>query len=167
MADRSGDTFTGPISKADPAGTGATEQANIAASPAGDVDHPQVDGIEQLNRAEANLNQFPSLNGQTNVEIAGRSTDVDQRTSSKHRKVFRVFHGKDVFDRDLFDHAPNFNATRQFMLDNGLRPVGDVTLASVEDFDAMNVDLTYEVEAIPAVIATDPAQAHMVVSAQD
>jgi hypothetical protein len=98
------------------------------------------------------------------VEVAERSADVVKASTRRHRKVFRVFHGGLTFIEDAFDHGPNKIATRQYMVDHGLRPVGDVTLVDSKPFDENNVDLTYEVEAIPAQVATDPGQVNTVVA---
>lgn len=150
------------VSRADPAGTGTEAQANIADAPTGTVDTPTT--LEKLGRADAAQTQFPSLHGQVGVEVAERSADVTTSRTRKHRKVFRVFTAGLDFIVDEFDHRPNFMGTRQYMTSHGLRPVGDVTFVGAEKYDDKNVDLTYEVEALPAAVATEPATANTVVS---
>lgn len=150
------------VSRADPIGTGSEAEGYLADTPGGDVsENPSLD---PLSRAESVFTQFPSLHGQPGVEIAERSSDVTSRTSKRHRKVFVVYTDGLDFDPADFDHAPNFNATRQYMLDHGLRPLGDVEFTGAEAYDARNTALTYEVEAVPAAVATSPETAHVVVS---
>jgi hypothetical protein len=153
------------VSRADPAGTGAEQQANIDDAPTSAPDTGPTGLLPKASRADAPLLQFPSVAGQVGVEVAERSADVTTGRTRKHRKVFRVFFGPgDAYDSAAFDHGPNRIATRQYMTSHGLRPIGEVALVSAEPYDDNNVDLVYEVEAIPAAIATDPAQANVVVS---
>lgn len=157
MAEAQG--FTSP---ADPAGTGETTQAELRKQPS--TDTGSVTTLDGVTKAESQLMQFPSLAGQPGVEVSERSDDVSAKVSKKHRKVFRV----ETFGNpigDDFDHAPNKTATRQYMVDHGLRPVGDVSFAGAEPYDERNTDLSYEVEAVPAAVAKDePSLAHVVVS---
>jgi hypothetical protein len=147
------------VSRADPAGTGPEQQANIDDAPTGAIDTTPTP-LPKLSRQDAQQVEFPSLHGQVGVEVAERSSDVTVGRTRKHRKVFRVF---DWESKD-FDHGANFTATRQYMASHGLRPIGDVAFVGAEPYDDRNTDLVYEVEAIPAQVATDPAQAHVVVS---
>lgn len=122
--------------------------------------------LDAVGRADAAQVQFPSLVGQSGVEVAERSADVSKASTKQHRKVFRVFTAGLDFDAASFDHLPNFTATRQYMLDHGLRPVGDVAFVGAEKYDEKNTDLIYQVEALPAAIATaedHPDQAHVTV----
>ena len=149
------------VSRADPAGTGSEAQANIDAAPADDAGTPR---LERLDREDAAQTQFPSLHGQSGVEIAERSADVARPATKKHRKIFRVFTAGLDFAESAFDHRPNMTATRQYMASHGLRPIGDVAFVGAKPYDEKNVDLTYEVEAVPAQVASDPGQVHTVVS---
>lgn len=149
------------VSPADPVGVGSEAQDNIEAAPSDDTDRPKLD---QLPRPEAAQTQFPSLHGQAGVEVAERSADVAKAATRKHRKVFRIFTGAVDFVEAEFDHGPNFTAVRQYMANHGLRPLGDVSFVGAEKYDARNTDLTYEVEAVPAQVATTPATAHVVIS---
>lgn len=108
--------------------------------------------LDKANREDAGQMQFPSLAGQPNVEVAERSADVSKASTKLHRKVFRVFVGRGGTIDESFDHQPNFTATRQYMIDHGLRPLGDVSFVGQEPYDDRNIDLTYQVEAIPAAI---------------
>lgn len=146
------------VSRADPAGVGGEAQQNIDDAPTGAI--PTQAPLGQLSRAEAPLVQFPSLYGQPAVEVAERSADLDAARSRNHRKVFRVFD----WVEEGFNHADNMRATRQYMVSHGLRPVGDVSFVGAKPYDERNTDLVYEVQAIPAQVATDPAQANVVVS---
>jgi hypothetical protein len=153
------------VSRADPAGTGGEAQGNIedAPSTAGGADPTAL--LPRASREDAPLMQFPSVAGQVAVEVAERSQDVPSGRSRNHRKVFRVFVGGGApFDAEGFDHAANRIATRQYMTSHGLRPVGEVELVSAEPYDENNVDLVYQVEAVPAAVAVEPATAHVVVS---
>lgn len=160
MADQA--QLSDPSTPADPAGTGAETQAELQQQPTTDTGSVQT--LDSVSKAESQQMQFPSLAGQSGVEVSERSDDVTAKVSKKHRKIFRVFTAGFDFIADEFDHAGNKTAVRQFMLDHGLRPVGDVSFVGAEPFDAKNTDLTYEVEAVPAAVATDPATAHAVVS---
>lgn len=154
------------VSRADPAGTGGEAQANIEAAPATEPGTDPTGLLPKASRDDAPLLQFPSVAGQPGVEVAERSADVTTTGRTRtHRKVFRVFFGPgDAYDSETFDHGPNRIATRQYMTSHGLRPLGEVELVSAEPYDERNVDLVYQVEAIPAAVATDPATAHVVVS---
>jgi hypothetical protein len=153
------------VSRADPAGTGGEAQANIEGAPstAGGADPSAL--LPKASREDAPLMQFPSVAGQSGVEVAERSSDVTTGRTRNHRKVFRVFFGPgDAYIPETFDHGPNRVATRQYMTSHGLRPIGEVELVSAEPYDDNNIDLTYQVEAVPAAIAVEPATAHVVVS---
>jgi hypothetical protein len=150
-----------------PAGTGEEQQGAIEDAPAPDTagatDPTAL--LPKASREDAPLLQFPSVAGQSGVEVAERSADVTTGRTRNHRKVFRVFFGPgDGYDSETFDHGPNRVATRQYMTSHGLRPVGDVELVSAEPYDDNNIDLTYQVEAVPAAVANEPATAHVVVS---
>lgn len=122
---------------------------------------------EKLTPNEARQTQHPSLHGQKNVEVAERTPDAEltkaglRKTSATHTKVFVAPPG---FDLTEYDHTANIFAVRQYMLNLGLRPVGDVTFDGESvNVDGVSVDLTYSVEAIPSVIATDPDVVHTTV----
>lgn len=105
------------------------------------------------------LAQHPANKGEPAVEVAKRDPDAVEDASGEYRKVFRVM--ADVFDEDTFDHAGNINATRQEIINHGLRPSGDVTFDGAEKFDKYNVDLTYTCPVIPAVDAEPGSEYHV------
>lgn len=128
---------------------------------------PTPEQEEKLTPDEARQTQHPSLHGQTNVEIAERTPDAEltksgrRKTSKTHTKVFVAPHG---FNLDDYDHTANIFAVRQYMLNLGLRPVGDVQFdGESTNIDGVSVDLTYSVDAVPSVIATDPDVVHTTV----
>jgi hypothetical protein len=139
--------------------TGSTPKLSNPNAPAEEVASGSIAAdapLDHLSKADAQQVQFPSLYGQPGVEIAERTIDTDKSATKVHRKVFRVFtYGLD-FDASAFDHEPNFTGTRQFMVEHGLRPVGDVRFVGAERFDDKNTDLVYEVEALPTIVAVDP-----------
>lgn len=153
------------VPRADPIGVGTEAQNNLAGATTADT--VSGSGIDQLSRTDAVQVQFPSLAGHPNVEVAQRSADVTKGSTKQHTKIFRIFTAGLEFVADEFDHSGNFTATRQYMIEHGLRPVGDVSFVGAEKYDEKNTDLTYQVEALPAAVATDadnPDQAHAVVS---
>lgn len=146
-----------------------TESTSTPTAPEPDeaaVETP-VEELDQLTPDEARQTQHPSLYGQKNVEVAERTPDADltksgrRRTSATHTKVFVAPPG---FKLDGYDHEANILATRRTMFNLGLRPVGDVTFDGAStNVDGVSVDLTYTVEAIPTVVATDPDVVHAAV----
>ena len=64
-----------------------------------------------------------------------------------------------------FDHEPNKAATRQYAIDAGLWPTGDVSFKSAKKHpDGVSWILTYSVDAIPANDAPDGSQSPRVVA---
>lgn len=118
---------------------------------------------ESMTRREAAQMQFPSLGDHPEVEVAQRSADVTSKATNTHTKVFRVDHGTYPFDENAIDHEANIGATRQYMIDHGLRPVGDVKYTGSTKYDERTQDLKYEVEALPAAIAVSPETANVTV----
>jgi len=109
--------------------------------------------------ADVEAVQHPSLVGEVDVEVAARSADVVEHESTRHVKVFVLAPG--IFDGRRFDHDANFAATRQYMISQGLRPIGDVVFDDkTTNADGVSIDLTYSVEATAAVVATDPSVIH-------
>jgi hypothetical protein len=122
-------------------------------------DAPQVADDRKETVAVARFLQFPALAGQPATEVTERTAE------SKGSSPSRFFHHTQTllraeYDEATFEHGPNFGATRQVMLTNGLRPVGDVTFAGTElAKDGKSIVLKYTAEAVPAIIATAPAVA--------
>lgn len=97
----------------------------------------------------------------TAEEVDARSADQDHPTTT-HRKEF--VHGPGVYTKASgFSHEANIAATRQYLINSGLRPVGDVEHVSTKTHeDGVSKVLAYEVEAIPA----DEAEAYAVAHAE-
>lgn len=126
-------------------------------------DLPTVPEADTLTQRDARAVQFPSTVGQPEVEVAERTADTTKASTPTHRKTFVLL--QEQYDSRRFNHQPNINATRQFMLDYGLRPVGDVKFVGSEKHrDGVSVKLHYEGQAIPAVVATAPSVNHTVVA---
>lgn len=103
------------------------------------------------------------------VEIAARSADMDT-PSNTHEKQFVLgpnpyAAGKNPYTEAAgYDHEPNKAATRQYMIDSGLWPTGDVAHKSTKKHpDGVSWILTYTVDAIPAADAPDGSQTPRVV----
>lgn len=104
------------------------------------------------------------------VEVAARSADM-QSPSMTHTKTFVVGPnpyqtGKNPYtEASGFDHEPNKAATRQYAIDAGLWPTGDVTYKSAKPHpDGVSWILTYAVPVIPANGASDGSQSPKVVA---
>lgn len=104
------------------------------------------------------------------VEIAARSADMD-KPSDTHEKVFVL--GPNPYSPNKnpytetsgFDHEPNKAATRQYAIDAGLWPTGDVRFKSAKKHaDGVSWALTYAVDVIPAHNALDGAPTPEVVA---
>lgn len=105
------------------------------------------------------------------VEIAARSADMDS-PSAVHEKVFvlgpnPVENSHNPYtEANGFDHEPNKGATRQFAIDQGLWPTGEVTHKSTKRHpDGRSWVLAYTVPVIPANDAPDGSQSPRVVAA--
>lgn len=104
------------------------------------------------------------------VEVAARSADMDS-PSTTHEKVFVLgpgapgVKGNPYTEANGFDHEPNKAATRQYAIDSGLWPTGDVTVKSAKRHpDGVSWILTYTVPVIPANDAPDGSQSPRVVA---
>lgn len=100
------------------------------------------------------------------TEVAGRSADVDEVKTETHRKEF--VHGPGKYTvANGFSHEANIAAVRQYLINTGLRPVGDVEHVSTRTHeDGVSKVLAYEVEAVPAHLAEayEVAHAHVIQS---
>lgn len=88
-------------------------------------------------------------------EVAGRTIDLpNDKPTTTHRKVIVAGPGTEV-GKD-YDHDPNIEATRQYMIQQGLWPKGDVKfVGQAKHADGVSIELTYEGEAVPAHDAPD------------
>jgi len=84
--------------------------------------------------------------GMTDAQIiAQRTTDTDADSANHYTKVF-VMAGVKPTEENGIDHSANKAATREFAIQNGLRPTGDVELKSIEhNMDGLAWDVTYTV----------------------
>jgi hypothetical protein len=100
------------------------------------------------------------------TEVAARSTDVDEVKTEVHRKEF--VHGPGKYTvASGFSHEANIAAVRQYLINSGLRPVGEVEHVSTKTHeDGISKVLAYEVEAVPAHLAEayEVAHAHVIQS---
>lgn len=104
-----------------------------------------------------------------NVEVAARSQDLAKTSSTTHEKVFVLLRRDwDEADQDKV-HEDNTIGVRQYMVNNGLRPTGDVEFVGTEDVPGESPDLPdrkrsiglrYRVKAIPAG-SPDAPQVHI------
>lgn len=105
------------------------------------------------------------------VEVAARSADME-KPSTTHEKAFvlgpapRGHNDANPYTEGRgFDHEPNKAATRQYAIDAGLWPVGEVSFKSAARHpDGESWVLTYVVDVIPANDAEDGAQSPRVVA---
>lgn len=105
------------------------------------------------------------------VEVAARSADMDE-PGTEHEKVFVLGPAPRGHDSSNpyteargYDHEPNKAATRQYAIDSGLWPTGDVEVKSAKRHpDGESWILTYAVPVIPANDAPDGSQSPAVVA---
>ncbi len=105
------------------------------------------------------------------VEVAARSADMEA-PSEQHEKVFvlgpapRGHNSTNPYTEARgYDHEPNKAATRQYAIDSGLWPTGDVEVKSAKRHpDGESWILTYAVPVIPANDAPDGSQSPAVVA---
>jgi hypothetical protein len=84
--------------------------------------------------------------------IARRTIDTDEVSLTQHEKVFVLgaLPGGAKPTASNYDHEPNKVATRQYAIQNGLRPTGPVTLKSVTQHkNGRSWVVTYKVPVIP------------------
>lgn len=106
------------------------------------------------------------------VEVAARSVDME-KPSLEHEKVFvlgpapRGHNSSNPYTEARgFDHEPNKAATRQYAIDSGLWPTGDVRFKGAKKHpDGESWVLTYAVDVIPANDAPDGSQSPHIVAA--
>jgi hypothetical protein len=104
------------------------------------------------------------------VEVAARSADMDS-PSMTHEKVFVLGPSplggtsNPYTESRGYDHEPNKAATRQYAIDHGMWPTGEVAFKSAKRHpDGESWILTYVVPVIPAHVAEDDAQSPRVVA---
>lgn len=101
------------------------------------------------------------------TEVAARSADVEAVDTEVHRKEFVQGPG-DYSKGSGFSHEANIAGVRQYLINSGLRPVGDVKHVSTRTHeDGISKVLAYEVEAVPAHLAESYEVAHAEVIQSD
>lgn len=99
--------------------------------------------------------------------IAQRTTDTDADSAEVYTKVF-VMAGVKPTEANGVDHSANRAATREFAIQNGLRPTGDVTLKSVKhNIDGLAWDVTYTVPVVLTERAEGASEADIVTQGED
>jgi hypothetical protein len=86
--------------------------------------------------------------------VARKSQDVEEPSSDRHVKVFVLSGGFKPTEGNGYSHEANKAATRQYMMSQGLRPTGDVSVDSIKEQSrngkTVGWEVTYSVGAIPA-----------------
>lgn len=81
--------------------------------------------------------------------IALRTTDTDKDSIDEYVKIFVHGPGPKPIEENGHDHSANKAATREFAIQNGLRPTGDVRHVSTKrNRDKVSWDLTYAVPVL-------------------
>jgi hypothetical protein len=115
---------------------------------------------------EEAADQFPALDGEPGVEVSERSADVTKADTLTHRKDFVLLkreYGSNDHDEM---HRANVEATRQYLISQGMRPTADGKFAGSDDHpDGVSIILHYDVPVVPAVTATVDDEGEAVVHA--
>lgn len=151
-------TATGPGADSPASDTTTSEKTTQVQDEAAD---DATDGDEtEARKAELARRQAHVSEASADTETAARSADVDEVSTETHRKEF--VHGPGVYTvASGFSHEANIAAVRQYLINSGLRPVGDVKHVSTRTHDdGVSKVLAYEVEAIPAHLAEAYEVAH-------
>lgn len=108
--------------------------------------------VEEATEVDPQELQFPSDVGADEVEVAKRSSDLDNDDETTiHKKVFVIAPGAELSDED---HLDNIGAMRNQLINQGLRPVEDGEFVGVEtNKDGVSQDFTYQVKVVPAHVA--------------
>lgn len=148
-----------------------TEEPKVEAAPVAAADPGQDGaGVAELVTPTEHAATTDSLDAGQNVsdpgvpndvEVAARSADMEE-PSLEHEKVFVLgpgvagVKGNPYTEAAGYDHEPNKAATRQYAIDVGLWPTGDVRFKSGKRHpDGESWILSYAVPVIPASDALD------------
>lgn len=120
----------------------------------------KADETKANTTAAAAEGQAHTADAKPATEVAARSADVDEVSTETHRKEF--VHGPGRYtEASGFSHEANIAAVRQYLINTGLRPVGDVKHVSTRTHeDGISKVLAYKVEAVPAHLAEAYEVAH-------
>ena len=105
-----------------------------------------------------------------NAIIARRSADIHTKTAKngEHVKVFVLPPGPKPTEKNGYDHAANEAATRQYAISQGMRPVGDVRLVSIEQHEnGVSWNLTYAVPVAVDERLDKPSEPDIVTQGED
>lgn len=95
--------------------------------------------------------------------IARKSADVHKSSSDEHVKVFVIPPGPKPTEANGFSHEANKAAVIQYMLNQGMRPTGEVRLVSTKKHDnGVSWVLTYAVPAKPTAEVEGPSEPDVV-----
>lgn len=106
--------------------------------------------------------------GQTDEQIiALRTTDTTAESTDVYTKVF-VVNGVKPTEANGIDHAANKAAVREFAIQNGLRPTGEVELKSIKhNIDGVSWDITFTVPVSLTETVDGPSEADIVTQGED
>lgn len=132
---------------------GASSKTTSAKTTKVQAEAAKADDTKANTTAAAAEGQAHTADAKPATEVAARSADVGDVSTETHRKEF--VHGPGVYtEAGGFSHEANIAATRQGLINAGLRPIGDVKHVSTKTHeDGISKVLAYEVEAIPAHLA--------------
>ena len=102
--------------------------------------------------------------------IARRSADIHtaEAMGSEHVKVFVLPPGVKPTEANGYDHSANKAATRQYAISQGMRPIADVRLVSIEQHvNGISWVLTYAVEVAVAERIAEPSGPDIVLQGED
>lgn len=100
--------------------------------------------------------------------IAAKSADVHKKSSNEHVKVFVLPPGPKPTPENGYSHEANKAATIQYMLNQGMRPTGDVRHVSTKQHaNGVSWELTYAVPAVPTVDTEGPSEPDVVTGGDD
>lgn len=91
--------------------------------------------------------------------IARRSADIEAEEANEYRKVFVLPPGPKPTPANGYAHDANMAATRQYAIQAGLYPTGDVRHVSTKQHDnGVSWVLTYAVKVVPTerVLVSEP-----------
>lgn len=136
--------------------TKAPKATATVASKAADTPTPKAADAPEPGTEETNpeLAQHPG----GDVEVAKRDPDAESDASSEYRKVFVI--QAELFDKS-FDHTANIGATRQELINHGLRPTGDIVFVGKARRGKLNFELTYAGPVVPANSSAAPSDVHI------
>jgi hypothetical protein len=132
---------------------------DITETEADEVEATEAQGSGLTPRAAALDAERREVDSATDGELVEARTADTSATKvaakvpdEQHVKVFVIPGDEPKPTASNYDHDPNIAATRQYMMSQGLRPMGDVVFKGAEPFGpgGKSWALTYAVPAVPA-----------------